>query len=35
MLENNGFSILEECAVDGSKLDEAQTERIVMIAQKN
>lgn len=35
MLANNGFSVLEQCSVDGSKLDETQTERILTIARKN
>lgn len=34
MLENNGFIIIEQCAVDGSDFSDSQTDRIMTIAQK-
>jgi 2-polyprenyl-3-methyl-5-hydroxy-6-metoxy-1,4-benzoquinol methylase len=34
MLEGNGFQILEQCALDGSKLIDTETERILTVARK-
>jgi ubiquinone/menaquinone biosynthesis C-methylase UbiE len=34
MLEQNGFQILDQCALDGSEYLETESENIVMIAQK-
>jgi 2-polyprenyl-3-methyl-5-hydroxy-6-metoxy-1,4-benzoquinol methylase len=34
MLNENGFKVLHQCALDGSKFNEKKTERIVTIAKK-
>lgn len=34
MLERNGFAVLEQCAIDGSKFVENETDRILTIAKK-
>ncbi|CAN5190070.1 hypothetical protein BH09DEP1_BH09DEP1_0600 [soil metagenome] len=34
MLNKNGFTVLEQCAIDGSKFDEHKTDRILTIARK-
>jgi len=34
MLERNGFKVLEQCALDGSKFSDIKTERILTVAQK-
>ena len=34
MLSNNGFKVLRQCSVDGSRFYENKTERILTIAQK-
>ena len=34
MLQRNGFQVVGQCAIDGSKFDDFSTDRIVMIAQK-
>ena len=34
MLRTNGFEVLEQCGIDGSKFNENTTERIVTIAKK-
>lgn len=34
MLEKNGFEVLEQIAIDGSKFDKNITERILTVARK-
>lgn len=34
MLEKNGFKVLQQCGIDGSKFNKKKTERIVTIAKK-
>lgn len=34
ILNKNGFTVLEQCGIDGSLLDQEQTDRILTIAQK-
>jgi ubiquinone/menaquinone biosynthesis C-methylase UbiE len=34
MLEKNGFKVLNQCGIDGSKFNEKKTERILTIAKK-
>lgn len=35
MLERNGFSVIEQLAIDGSKFIETETTRILMVTKKN
>jgi hypothetical protein len=34
MLQRNGFRVLDQCGIDGSKFIENTTERIFMLAKK-
>jgi len=35
LLEKNGFKVLRQCNIDGSRLSDSKTERIMTIAKKN